>query len=425
MTVELETKATTPTLSVSRPASIPPPPEPSLGLRRPKLRPYFYSVIASDTIVFYSEGDDNIWLRGALVARILPQLLPLLNGTATVEELITRVGADQRKDILSVLKILKERRIIEEGEIDQQIEFPAGYLPHQAEQLHFLSHFHNEQYRAQAHLYRAQVTLIDDQTSYGDQLAIGLAAAGLGSLKLVKSADLAYRSLSEIEIPQAQATELTQLAPYTQVSAHRWGYEWLAAATQVAPPLGTAATYQALEPLVSEATLLVVLTEGYSTHICDVVNEIALKKGLRWISLSLKGANITLGPAILPRATACWRCYQSRVWANATREERYDMLEQFDTQYHAEEQTPRYGRLAAVSQLAAGLGANEVIKAITLYSAALYGRVQVYNAATSQTHQADVLRLPRCKACGRDRLTVPAKLWYTNRPLSESAGYHE
>lgn len=425
MTVELETKSAKPIVTVSRPTPVPPPPEPSLGLHRPKLRPYFYSVIASDTVVFHSEGDDNIWLRGALVARILPQLLPLLNGTATIEELISRIGADQRKDVLTVLRILKEKRIVEEGELDHKIEFPAGYLEHQAEQLRFLSHFHNEQYRAQAHLYQANVTLIDDQTSYGDQLAESLAATGLGSLKLVKSVDLAHHDLTEIAAPQAQAEYLGQLAPYTKISAYRWGYEWLAAATQIAPPLGTADSYQTLEPALNDSNFVVVLTEGYSTHICDVVNEIALKRGIRWISLSLKGSNIILGPAILPRATACWRCYQSRVWANATREERYDMLEQFDTQYHAEEQAPRYGRLAAVSQLAAGLGANEIIKAITLYSAAMYGRVQVYNAATSQTHQADVLRLPRCKACGRDRLTVPDKLWYTSRPLAESAGSNE
>jgi bacteriocin biosynthesis cyclodehydratase domain-containing protein len=370
--------------------------------------------------VFHSEGEDNIWLRGALVGRILPQLLPLLNGTSTLEEIITRLGADQRKDIVTVLRLLKERRIVEEGDVKLPLEFPTGYLDYHAEQIRFLSHFHNEQYQAQAHLFKANVTLIDNQTSYGDQLANSLAGSGLGGLKLIKSADLAHQSLDELEAPTALAETLAHTAPYTKVSAHRWGYEWLEAATQVAPPLGTPASYQSFEPLLNDASLLVVLTEGYSSHICDVVNEIALKKGIRWLSLSLKGSNLILGPAILPRATACWRCYQSRVWANATREENPEMLQRFDEHYHATAQTSQYGLMAAVSQIVAGLGANEIIKAITLYSTALYGRVQVYNVATSQTHQADVLRLPRCKACGRDRLTIPNKLWYTSRPLAES-----
>jgi bacteriocin biosynthesis cyclodehydratase domain-containing protein len=304
------------------------------------------------------------------------------------------------------------------------MDFPPGYLEHHAGQLTFLSHFHQDQYRAQAHLRQASVTLLDNQTSYGPLLATSLAQTGLKSLKLVSCTDLARQDLAELPGYEKLAAELRGQAPFTELSTERWGYEWMAPATEVAPPLGTEASYGSLAPLVEGAGLVVVLTEGYSTHICDVINELALKKNFRWLNLSLKGSQVLVGPAILPHGTACWRCYQSRVWANAAREESYEMLERFDAQYHAARRNPNYGQLAAIGQVAAGLGANEVIKALTLYAGTVYGRVHSFNAVTFQSQQSEVLRLPRCKACGRDGMRVPNKLWYSSRPLTERRESH-
>ncbi len=390
-------------------------PDSEVGLRRPRLRLYFYSAIASDTILFHVEGEENIWLRGPAVASLLPPLLPLLNGTLTVNELVERVGSDQRKGIVEILKLLRDRRIIEEGDPEIDLSLPPGYLARYQSQTRFFSHFHSEPRKAQAHLYRARLTLLDDHTSFGPHLAASLAEMGLNRLKLVGAADLAH---SQPVAPTSQADALDEQSPYTQVSAHSWGYDWIAPTTLVSPPMGSQASYSRLEPLVEESNLVVVLSEGYGSRICDVVNELALKKGFRWLSISLKGSHLYLGPGILPRGTACWRCYGSRVAGNESHEEAYEVFEQFDRETHTLADRRRYGSLPGLEQLVAGMGANEIIKALTLYAPPLYGRVLMYDVVNAQQQYWEVLRLPRCKACGRDRLKVANKLWYAPRPLA-------
>lgn len=389
-----------------------------VGLRYPRLRLYFYSLIESDTLLFYSESGENIWFKGPVVQNLIPELLPLLSGTHTTSSIVEQLGISRKRDVVNVLKMLKERRILEEGHPELPADFPPGYAERYQEQINFLSHYNANHYAIQAHLYRANVTILDDNTSYGAELAAHLAETGLGQLKLVQAANLASAQAEILIAPDQLAAQLSTTAPFTKISAHQLGYEWIAPASQLAPPTGSPTTYEALSGLVQDASLVVVLTEGNNTRLCDILNEIALKERVRWLNVSLKGSSVRVGPGIVPYSTACWRCYQSRVWANQTKDETASFLEAAEKHYHEQPQQRTFGRLSALRSLAAGYGANEIIKALTLYWPALYGQLLLADPLSNRNQVSDVLRLPRCKACGRDRVRVPMKLWHTVRPTA-------
>jgi bacteriocin biosynthesis cyclodehydratase domain-containing protein len=316
--------------------------------------------------------------------------------------------------------------LIEEGQLEPEAYVPAEYLAQHQEQLTFFGHFHQQPLRAQQHLYTSRVTLLDDGTAYGPQLASALAATGPGELRLVNAADqgwleLANRTLDDVAAPEELARQLAEQQPFSQISAHRLSYEWVPSPTEITPPRGTDQTYQALTPLTNGASLVVVLTEGYSSRLCDIVNELALKEGFRWLNVSLKGSRVYVGPGIVPHTTACWLCYHSRVWANQVQPNTpYGIFEEAEQAYHTHATRRTFGQLPAVTNLAAALGANEIVKALTLYSQALYGSVLAFDAFNNRSQTYEVLRLPRCKACGRDRVRVPMKLWHTSRPVVRS-----
>lgn len=82
--------------------------------RLPLLAPW-YRVVGDGERLLLEYGQSLVVLEGAAVSALLPALLPLLDGTHTVEALADRLGPAARPAIEAAVRLLAERGVVVEG----------------------------------------------------------------------------------------------------------------------------------------------------------------------------------------------------------------------------------------------------------------------------------------------------------------------
>lgn len=80
----------------------------------PRLAPWYRLVEGEESLVL-EHGGRAVVLEGAAVARLLPALLPLLDGTRTVAEVASTLGAGAAPAVEHALRVLHERRLLVDG----------------------------------------------------------------------------------------------------------------------------------------------------------------------------------------------------------------------------------------------------------------------------------------------------------------------
>ena len=80
----------------------------------PYLAPW-YRLAEVEGGVALEHGHSVVRLEGAAVRRLLPALLPLLDGTRTVDQLVSCVGEPARPAVERALRLLAEHRLVVEG----------------------------------------------------------------------------------------------------------------------------------------------------------------------------------------------------------------------------------------------------------------------------------------------------------------------
>src|SRR5579884_3479694 len=127
----------------------------------------------------------------------------------------------------------------------------------------------------------------------------------------------------------------------------------------------------------------------------DRVNQASLDEGWPWIPAVIESGAAVIGPAVMPRQTACYRCYELRRLANAG----------------PSGQRAPMDDAAAPAPLAACAGSFLALEAVRLISRLAApqsaGRTIVLDffAPMIATHR--VLRLPNCPACGYGSRRLP------------------
>lgn len=85
---------------------------------RPLLKPW-YRLSIRETSAVFRYGGSLLEFEGGAAVRLLPHLLPLLDGTRTIDEIVTELGEPIRPAVLHALELLAERRLLTEA-------IPAG-----------------------------------------------------------------------------------------------------------------------------------------------------------------------------------------------------------------------------------------------------------------------------------------------------------
>ena len=81
---------------------------------RPLLKPWYRHSVDEHGVVF-RYGTSVLELHGAAATRLLPRLLPLLDGTRRIDDIVACLGEPIRPAIEHALAVLRERRVLTEG----------------------------------------------------------------------------------------------------------------------------------------------------------------------------------------------------------------------------------------------------------------------------------------------------------------------
>jgi hypothetical protein len=139
--------------------------------------------------------------------------------------------------------------------------------------------------------------------------------------------------------------------------------------------------------------IFVYCPDQFDMDFCLHINEFAVNNSVRFIAKRDSGPVIEIGPLVIPRQTACFKCYVLRRFA-------------IDEYWIAQEERIKWCIPLAVDWLSL-----EVIKALTqIAQPASYGYLLRFDALTGSLSRHPVLKLPRCPACGVAK-PVPLRLW--------------
>ena len=127
----------------------------------------------------------------------------------------------------------------------------------------------------------------------------------------------------------------------------------------------------------------------------SAINRRALTAGARWLHVALEGTTGLLGPMVVPRQTACYDCYQTRLSGHRERDGHAAWL-------RATAEAPvDEGHLRPHLTALAAQAALEAVRALSAFApATTFGQQWELDAGSPAAALHPILRAPRCPTCG-------------------------
>jgi bacteriocin biosynthesis cyclodehydratase domain-containing protein len=314
-------------------------------------------------------------LRGALAERILPKLLPLLDGQHDVSQLIELFAKDATaSDIADLLKNLFTRGAI--AGVDDFRHTPKNVVDTK-HQLFFgrrlgLTRNNNCSSEVIDKLKTARIVVI---------------AEGLLGATVI---DLLHRSGFDNLIVAALKNEKAS----EELFAH------FSNPVQVTFTEGNeSAVRNYLQSRLKTADLVVAALRNLPQSVFMAINELCVQAGIQWLRACDNGSNIEVGPYVNPYDSACFECLlvrQVSVSDYAVEEELY--------QKHLEEGSALTGLLGESIGLATQSAAYIAQESVRILSAIekpqLDGSVISFHSS-GNIEQNWFTRVPRCEVCAR------------------------
>lgn len=316
-------------------------------MERPRVKPHVAIVLVSPGNVLVRGPALFVRYSGDAVA-VLLDVVRLLDGDRTVAQVVRESG-HKAEDVLDVLETLTGDKVLEDAaEVEGTTSEERAQLD---PQLQLFSHLTTRPAAAQQRLREARVVVLGD----------GRAAATVTRL---------------LRASGAQRVEAKDLGDPRRVLARD------------------------LVALIDGADHVVLALEAPYRVAFLAMNEATLSASIGWTALMMDGPDATIGPTVVPRQSACWRCYDLRAKGAHPNMERLLAYEA-----HAPLDATRPVGLAAFSETAAGFAAQAVVLTISgTVVPPLAGRVVRLSLLDLRATPERVLRMPRCPACSRSEV---------------------
>lgn len=298
----------------------------------------------------FEHAQSAVVFEGKAAQKLLPVLLPLLDGTNTVEDINRTVGEAAAPAVLKALTMLSERGLLLDGPA-----LPEEVSPPVAGTVHFLA-----------------ASSSDGGTAAGTNV---LAA----SQDVLASATVAVLGEGTTAREVAKLLVTTGLGDVQTAS------------------LGDAATWPAL-PAPGSLELAVVAPEPPELPHVESWNRHALESSTPWLqALPFDGHMAAIGPLYVPGETCCYECYRRRRAANVNFPE---------ADYWALEEAPAsYPSPPPLQQMVSGLASMLTLQWLSDRDSMSQVPATMHALAWTGTIQLSshfVYRVPRCSECFPD-----------------------
>jgi bacteriocin biosynthesis cyclodehydratase domain-containing protein len=356
--------------------------------KRPRLHRSYYiiDVPNSANILFYREGR-GVQLKPVGDSGLLPRLLDLLDGTRTVDDILDRLSDFDSNLVESSIRSLGQAGLLEEGDTGEDwgktAEDDATRL--------LISHLAQKRASEALNNLRSAKIVVVGSGEVSTALSRMLIACGASNLQQTSTQD----------VRRQQMVVTTKGVPTS------------------ASPTKTLSLATDAKAAIAEASLVVASVDHPHPDLLDALNEACLDHSVPLFPVVLAGWEGHLGPTCIPGRTACVNCARQRANSNLSRYEEHQLYENAMRQRPGERP---FGHLPHFPEVLAGLAATEAFKILTnCYPPSTYGRIVIVDLLMSESESHDVLRVPRCPACGRlDRL-ADGKPGYRSSPWVPSA----
>lgn len=328
-------------------------------------------------------------LKGHAFREFRTRVVPLLDGRHTLEEIqMAAQDVFRPEDLIECLDLLGAQGVVVEAEGSL---LPPETQTRMAPQLNF---FHDLSPGAdlQGKLTKADVAVIG-LSAVGGAVALALGAAGVGVIRCIDSLPIApsdiYFSpfLGLAHVGQSRADSLARLLSASSPQ------------TKALPDLRTLESEDDIRAAIRGADFVVCCLDASQSNLVFKLNRVCLADGLRWISSSVAGAEITVGPGIHPGHSACYLCYRMRAVACSGNPEDAFAYEKY-LDRRKQDDSARRESLVFAAGIAANLLGLEVIKTLTeFYEPSLVGRILSVRLTDLAIERHTVLRKPWCPAC--------------------------
>jgi bacteriocin biosynthesis cyclodehydratase domain-containing protein len=146
-----------------------------------------------------------------------------------------------------------------------------------------------------------------------------------------------------------------------------------------------------------QGKLLVFIANVIDPLTCQAINRVCLHHNMSWLHGATDGPFILVGPLVVPQRTACWECFETRVFMNLREAAVYQRYKNALASNHALRNGQ--GNSAVLASLLVSLTAMEALSFAATADSTTLGSVLSLYLPTMEFSMNEVLRLPGCAAC--------------------------
>lgn len=368
---------------------------------RPRIPSYFHIVPMDNGRIQFRTVGKTIVMRGKVVTDLISQLIEQLDGNHTIPEITAHLNDFGEQTILAALQRLQDKGLLEDAALVPPANLSEEELRRYGHQLTLFSRFKPNKYEVQSTLKSSQV-IIFGLGGIGSWVLYSLSSAGVGRIRGVDAEIVRAKDMGSFYLEKDIGRPRSRVAArQVRKINRRVEFEGLAV-----EPQGV----KDVEDLIEGYNLVIACEDTPSVTIYRWLNEACLGKETPWISGSLEGYIGRVGPAIVPRQTACYECYQLRLKSTLDAYDEFMAFERYLQEEHSE--SVSYGGLSSFGGVVGNYLALEALKMLTNFtSPVLYNKILMLDFLTLEASLHDVLKLPRCPACS-SALNMPmVKAW--------------
>ena len=189
---------------------------------RPYLRPWYRTTTDGERLLL-EHGGRVVVLEGAALKRFVPALLPLLDGTRGLDEIVAQVGAPARPAVEQALALLAGRGLLTEGPPLRELPEPFAAS---AESLSATRHDGASPHAVRRRLQEARIAVAGSPRLAGT-LVRELLRAGVGRVDHVDWKAVGLQRTHDVAVAAAGPDELAELGDWDRRRSND-GVAWLA-----------------------------------------------------------------------------------------------------------------------------------------------------------------------------------------------------
>jgi bacteriocin biosynthesis cyclodehydratase domain-containing protein len=260
--------------------------------------------------------------------------------------------------------------------------------------------------------------LSEEQRSHGAALLDELAAMRVLVAADVDAVDAYYGFVHGIEVSPQQKVAIIGHATLAAELADGLASTGLVTVVTYDSDESVRDVASTVEALPDDCDLVVLALDRFSPRTVAAFNDAGLRRRLPFAYLGFDGSEATLGPLVVPGATACLAESDLQARAGIARPGDFAAYRSFlvSAQGSALVERARLPRL--VARLAASMFATSVLPWFAFKQSTLMGSVVLIDFERMSLDHVSVLRLPTCAAC--DRLDESPADWSAVRALEEA-----